>query len=56
MDNDKKNLDELFQYGNRILLELKEASEKKSSDLEKLARRHEKFKQNLKTILEEQGE
>lgn len=53
MDNDKKILDELFQYGNHILTELKSASEKKSGDLENLKQRHEKLKQNLKNILEE---
>ena len=56
MDNDKKILDELFQYGNRILTNLREASTEKSNALEKLQRRHEKLRRDLKNILEEPEE
>lgn len=55
MDNDKKNLDELFQYGNRILAKLKDTAIKKSDDLETLKRRHEDLRQNLKNLLETQN-
>ena len=54
MDNDKKDLDELFQYGNRILAKLKDSSEKKNDELEALTRRHKELRQNLKNILEAQ--
>lgn len=53
MDNDKKILDELFQYGNRILSELKSAAVKKDDDLKELTRRHENLKQSLKNLLAE---
>ena len=53
MDNDKKILDELFQYGNRILSELKSAAVKKNDDLQELTRRHENLKQGLKNLLAE---
>lgn len=53
MENDKKILEELFQYGNRILLELKSASEKKSGDIDNLIHRHENLKQRLKNLLSE---
>ncbi|MBR0260471.1 MAG: hypothetical protein IJQ85_01620 [Selenomonadaceae bacterium] len=54
MDNDKKILDELFQYGNRILTNLREASTEKSNDLENLRRRHENLRQNLKNLAEQE--
>ena len=53
MDNDKKILDELFQYGSRILSELKSAAVKKDDDFKELTRRHEKLKQSLKNLLAE---
>ena len=65
MNNDKKNLDELFQYGSRILSRLKTASEEKSAELHavkdnaektsdelnNLRDRHENLRQRLKEIL-----
>lgn len=56
MDDDKKVLDELFQYGNKILSELKDASEKKSADLANLQARHEKLRQRLKNLYDSTNE
>lgn len=53
MDNDKKNLDELFRYGNKILSELKSATEEKSVEINNLNRRHEDFRQSLKNLLDD---
>ena len=51
MDYNKENLDKLFQIGSKILSELQNASQKKSSDLDETNRRFEDLKKNLQETL-----
>lgn len=47
MDYDKKTLDELFYYGNKILDELKNSADKKSAALENYKNLREKLQSML---------
>ncbi len=51
MDYSKENLDELFNYGGKILSVLQDAANDKDKKLENSSRRYENLRDELKGIL-----
>lgn len=51
MDYSKENLDEIFNYGEKILSELEKAAVEKDNELEKANRRFENLRDDLKELL-----